>query len=119
MEQSDGNQRPLRDLCEEIKTRIDYRSFYFRYCPEARLSGLRFRTQCPIPAHGHSGKGSPSLSIDLRRGLFHCFSRDEGGDAIRFYELMHGVSFVAAAQAMARDLGVGVSAQRSRLRAAR
>jgi DNA primase len=113
MEQSDGNQRPLRDLCEEIKNCIDYRSFYFRYCPEARLSGLRFRTQCPIPAHAHSGKGNPSLSIDLRRGLFHCFSRDEGGDAIRFYELMHGVSFVRAAQAMARELGIGVSAQRS------
>jgi DNA primase len=113
MEQSDGNKRPLRNLCEEIRNRIDYRSFYFRYCQEARLSGLRFRTQCPIPAHAHSGKGNPSLSIDLRRGLFHCFSRDEGGDAIRFYELMHGVSFVRAAQAMARELGIGASAQRS------
>ncbi|MGB7922747.1 MAG: toprim domain-containing protein [Pyrinomonadaceae bacterium] len=113
MEQSDGQRKPLRDLCEEIKTRIDYRSFYFRYCHDARLSGLRFRTQCPIPAHAHSGKGSPSLSIDLGRGLFHCFSRDEGGDAIRFYELMHGVPFVRAAQEMARELGLSLTAQRS------
>jgi DNA primase len=113
MEQSDGQRKPLRDLCEEIKHRLDYRSFYFRYCPEARLSGLRFRTQCPIPAHAHSGKGSPSLSIDLGRGLFHCFSRDEGGDAIRFYELMHGVPFVRAAHEMARELGLGITAQRS------
>jgi DNA primase len=43
----------------------------------------------------------------LRRGLFHCFSRDEGGDAIRFYELMHGVSFAEAVRGLARDLGIG------------
>jgi DNA primase len=106
MEQSSGNRRPLRDLCEEIKARIDYRSFYLRYCHEARTSGVRSRTQCPIPSHAHSGTGSPSLSIDLQRGLFHCFSRDEGGDAIRFYELMHGVPFVRAVQEIARDLGI-------------
>ena len=113
MEQTDGNRRPLRDLCEEIKHRIDYRSFYLRYCHEARASGLNFRTQCPIPAHAHSGTGNPSLSIDLRRGLFHCFSRDEGGDAIRFYELMHGVPFVRAVQEIARELGLNTNAQRS------
>ena len=115
MEQTDGNRRPLRDLCEEIKNRLDYRSFYLGYCQEARASGLRFRTHCPIPAHAHSGKGHPSLSIDLRRGLFHCFSRDEGGDAIRFYELMHDVPFVRAVQEIARELGLGINAQRSLL----
>jgi DNA primase len=113
MEQTDGNRRPLRDLCEEIKNHLDYRSFYLRYCQEARASGLRFRTQCPIPAHGHSGQGNPSLSIDLRRGLFHCFSRDEGGDAIRFYELMHGVSFIGAVQEMARELSLSTNGQRT------
>lgn len=78
------------------------------------MSGVRFHSQCPIPAHAHSGKGSPSLSIDIQRGLFHCFSRDEGGDAIRFYELMNGVGFVRAVQEMARDLGItGTAAQRS------
>ena len=114
MAQTDGNRRPLRDLCEEIKHRLDYRSFYLRYCPEARASsGLRFRTQCPIPSHAHSGQGNPSLSIDLRRGLFHCFSRDEGGDAIRFYELMHNVPFVRAVQEIARELGLNANSQRS------
>jgi DNA primase len=113
MEQSSGNRRLLRELCEEIKNRIDYHSFYLRYCQEVRASGLRFRTQCPIPTHAHSGKGNPSLSIDLRRGLFHCFSRDEGGDAIRFYELMHGVSFVRAVREMTRELGLSATGQHS------
>ncbi|HEV7842388.1 MAG TPA: CHC2 zinc finger domain-containing protein, partial [Pyrinomonadaceae bacterium] len=107
MEQRGQTSAGLRELCEEVKARIDYRSFYLRYCQEGRASGARVHTLCPIPAHAHSGKGSPSLSIDLRRGLFHCFSRDEGGDAIRFYELMHNVSFSRAVREIARDLGLG------------
>ena len=77
----------LRELRDEIKRRIDYRSFYLQYLrgDAPPQSGLRCHALCPIPAHGHSGKGSPSLSLDLQRGLFHCFSRDEGGDAFRFY----------------------------------
>jgi DNA primase len=107
MEQRGRNKERLRQLCEEIKSRLDYRSFYQHYCPEAaRTSGQRLHTQCPIPAHAHSGKGSPSLSVDLARGLFHCFSRDDGGDAIRFYELMHAASFARAVKEMAHELGL-------------
>jgi DNA primase catalytic core len=113
MEHAGRNLKRLRELSEEIKSRIDYRSFYLRYCPDARMSGARMQTLCPIPTHSHSGKGHPSLSIDLQRGLFHCFSRDEGGDAIRFYELMRGVSFSQAVREMASELGVGTTAQRS------
>jgi DNA primase catalytic core len=113
MEQKERNLKRLRELSEEIKSRIDYRSFYLRYCPDARMSGARMQTLCPIPTHSHSGKGHPSLSIDLQRGLFHCFSRDEGGDAIRFYELMRGVSFSQAVREMATELGVGTSVERS------
>jgi DNA primase len=113
MEQRGRNKERLRRLCEEIKSRLDYRSFYQHYCPEAmRAASPRLHAHCPIPAHAHSGKGSPSLSIDLARGLFHCFSRDEGGDSIRFYELMHGATFARAVREMAHELGLD-DAQRS------
>jgi DNA primase len=102
----------LRQLSDEVKSRLDYRSFYLRYCPDARPSGSRMQTLCPIPAHGHSGKGHPSLSVDLQRGLFHCFSRDEGGDAIRFYELMRAVPFSRAVREMAVELGMGADGRR-------
>lgn len=113
MEQAGRNLERLRQLSEEIKSRLDYRSFYLRYCADARTSGSRLQTLCPIPTHAHSGRGHPSLSIDLQRGLFHCFSRDEGGDAIRFYELMRNVSFSQAVRELADDLGIGASGQRS------
>ena len=107
MEQAGRNLKRLRQLSEEIKSRLDYRSFYLGFCPDARPTGSRAQTLCPIPAHGHSGKGHPSLSIDLQRGLFHCFSRDEGGDAIRFYELMRNVPFSRAVSELAGELGIG------------
>jgi DNA primase len=109
-----GTPDELRELRDEIRRRIDYRSFFLRYCPGAKPTGTRLHTHCPIPAHGHSGKGSPSLSIDLSRGLFHCFSRGAGGDAFEFYERMHGVSFAQAVSRMARDLGIEDSRGRRR-----
>jgi DNA primase len=108
-----GRER-LLILRDAIKRVIDYRTFYLRYCPHAHPAGGRLQTLCPIPAHAHSGKGQPSLSVDLTRGLFHCFSRDEGGDAIRFYELMHEVKFGRAVLELAREFGLtGRSLSRS------
>ncbi|HEY0379330.1 MAG TPA: CHC2 zinc finger domain-containing protein [Pyrinomonadaceae bacterium] len=111
MEQAGRNLERLRRLSDEVKSRLDYRSFYLGFCPDARASGARMQTLCPIPAHAHSGKGHPSLSVDLQRGLFHCFSRDEGGDAIRFYELMRNVPFSRAVRELAAALGLGGGAQ--------
>jgi DNA primase len=99
-------------LRDEIKARIDYRAFFSRYVVQARQSSsVRWQAMCPIASHAHTGTGHPSLSVDLARGLFHCFSREEGGDAIRFYELMHGVSFARAVREMARELGIEDSSQ--------
>src|SRR5687768_4318932 len=106
MRKEGGAPEKLRELRDEVKRSIDYRSFYLRYCPDARASGARLQSLCPIPSHAHSGKGHPSLSIDLQQGLFNCFSRDEGGDAITFYELMHGVTFARAVKELARELGL-------------
>ncbi len=106
MRKGGGAAEKLRELRDEVKRRVDYRSFYLRYCPGARASGARLHARCPIPSHAHSGRGHPSLSIDLQQGLFNCFSREEGGDAITFYELMHGVTFARAVGELARELGL-------------
>ena len=89
-----------------IKGRVDYSRAFLQHFPGARVRNHRVQVICPIPSHGHSGRGHPSLSIDLQRGLFHCFSRDEGGDLIRFYELMNGISFPHAVRLLATDLGL-------------
>src|SRR3954451_2324663 len=96
----------LRRLIQLIKSRVDYSRAFLQHFPGARVRNNRVQVICPIPSHGHSGRGHPSLSIDLQRGLFHCFSRDEGGDLIRFYELMNGTSFPHAVRRLATDLGI-------------
>ncbi|MDQ3817249.1 MAG: CHC2 zinc finger domain-containing protein, partial [Acidobacteriota bacterium] len=103
---SDGPTERLRALRDQVKQRMDYRSFYMRYCPDARSTGSRLHGLCPIPSHAHSGQGHPSLSVDLQQGLFNCFSRGEGGDAITFYERMHNVTFGRAVRELARELGL-------------
>lgn len=113
MERESEARRRLWLLRDEIKQRVDYRSFYNHYCINARFSGTHLHAQCPILAHAHSGRGSPSLSVDLHRGLFHCFSRNEGGDCIRFYQLIHNASFSRAVREMARELGVSSTRQQS------
>lgn len=118
-QQSETTPDELRRLRDRVKRRIDYRSFYLRYCPEARQTGARLLSLCPIPSHAHSGKGHASLSIDIKQGLFNCFSRNEGGDAFTFYELMHGVGFARAVREMARDLGVAGSRSGARTSPAR
>lgn len=100
------NAKRWPELRDAIKSRLNYKEFFLRYCPAARISGMRLYSRCPIPSHNHSGLGRPSLSVDLARGLFHCFSRGEGGDAIRFYELMHNLSFAEAVRELSRDLGL-------------
>lgn len=106
-----GSPQPsLRALREELKSRLDYHSFFLRYCPEAQITGSRLKSRCPIPAHQHTGSGKESLSVDLQRGLYHCFSRADGGDAIRFYEQMHGVTFAQAVALIAADLNLQRSA---------
>lgn len=102
----------LRLLCEEIKSVIDYQTFYANYAKGTRISGGRLQGLCPIPSHTHSGTGQPGFSVDLARGLFHCFSRDEGGDVFRFYQLMHGVSFSRAVRELAAQLGVNSNPRR-------
>ncbi len=106
MADGDAQRERLLNLRDEIKRVIDYRSFYLRYLRDARQTGTRLHAYCPLPSHAHSGKGHPSLSVDLQQGLFNCFSRDEGGDCITFYELMHGTSFSRAVREMARELGL-------------
>lgn len=98
--------KELRALCDEVKRHLDHRTFYLSFCPEAQISGTQLKASCPIPEHQHTGSGRPSLSVDLNRGLYHCFSRSDGGDVIRFYEQMKGVSFTQAVYQMAAQLGL-------------
>lgn len=106
MNQTGEQRERWRRLSDAVKARLDYRAFYARFCHLPARSGARVRAHCPLPNHAHSGEGKPSLSIDLHNGLFHCFSRDEGGDAISFYALLHNLTPGQALARLARELNI-------------
>src|SRR5256885_2387840 len=109
-----------RDLARYVKSQIDIRSFFGRYVSDLPAAGAKAHARCPIPSHKHQGKGSPELSLDLDRGLFHCFGRDEGGDIFRFYELMHGVPFQEAVVSLGSYAGFeGVRTKAVRIKSPR
>ena len=86
----------LTELRRLLKDFRQYVELYLQFFPGARVVKDRLLVHCSIPSHGHSGRGQAGLSIDLTRGLFHCFSRDDGGDVFKFYMLIHGISFAEA-----------------------
>lgn len=62
--------------------------------------GVRFRGRKgsgPCPACGGSTR-STRFSVDLERGLFHCFVSGEGGDAIKLVQYVEGADFLGAVE---------------------
>ena len=65
---------------------------------QARPIGFgRFLGLCPLHADH-----KPSLVVDPKQNLFHCYGCRRGGDVIRFVELYHEVDFLQAV-ALLRD----------------
>ena len=59
-----------------------------------RRYGSRARGVCPI----HPKAKNQNLSMDLNRGLAHCFSCGWSGDVIDFVKAVDGVDFLEAAE---------------------
>ena len=60
---------------------------------------------CPF----HQEK-TPSLHLDIARGLYHCFGCGKGGDVFRFVEETQGLDFNEAVELLARQAGLQIEA---------
>ena len=60
---------------------------------------------CPF----HQEK-TPSLHLDIARGLYHCFGCGKGGDVFRFVEETQGLDFNEAVELLARQAGIQIEA---------
>jgi hypothetical protein len=70
-------------------------SFFRANLRKFRARGRKATALCPFHPDHH-----PSLSIDLDRGLFFCFTCNVGGDVISFVMLRDGVSSKVAAKSL-------------------
>lgn len=66
-----------------------------------KKSGRTYKAICPF----HQEK-TPSLSIDVAQGLYHCFGCGAGGDVFRFVQETQGLDFTEAVEYLAAQVGV-------------
>jgi DNA primase len=68
-----------------------------------RKRGRTFTAICPF----HQEK-TPSLSIDVGQGLYHCFGCQAGGDVFKFVQETQGLDFSEAVEQLAARAGIAL-----------
>ena len=94
----------LPDQKAQILDRLSFEGFYTRELQNLKpTSGDNVQALCPF----HDDK-NPSLSINLKTGLYKCFACDAAGDVFSFYMRRHGCDFKEALAALGQQAGVEV-----------
>lgn len=114
-----GEARARIDV-ETLKRRVSIVDAVQAFCPgiHLRRQGREFVALSPFKA-----ERMPSFTVDPHRNVFYCFATDQGGDPIRFVEILEACDFATAARRLAeRVLGevpeTAEDAARARERAA-
>lgn len=76
---------------ERIKQSVDLVALIESRGIKLKKTGKSYKARCPF----HEEQ-TPSFTVTPSKGLWHCFGCGKGGDAIRFIELLEGVSFPEA-----------------------
>jgi AAA domain/CHC2 zinc finger len=88
--------------------RGDFRTFYKKYIPSIKSGGEdEYMANCPLPEHVDA---NPSFTFNSKTGKFHCHGCGKGGDFLRFYGEMKGLStksdFPLILKSIADDFGI-------------
>ncbi len=86
---------------EDIRSRIDLSELIESYGHRVKRVGSRFVCCCPF----HNEK-TPSFSIDVAKGLYHCFGCGESGSVFTFVQKQEGLSYIEAVRKLAERAGV-------------
>ncbi|MPZ53205.1 MAG: DNA primase [Acidimicrobiia bacterium] len=91
-----------RDDIDRVRAAIDLGELVGEVT-KVRRSGRTMMAICPF----HEEK-TPSMSVDVARGLWHCFGCGKGGDVYGFVQEIQGVDFSDAVEVLARRAGIEV-----------
>ena len=92
----------MTDFVKQLKEHINIVDVVGEYV-RLRKTGSNHMGLCPF-----HGERSPSFSVSERKGIYHCFGCQRGGDAISFIQEVQGVSFHEAVRTLATRTGVKV-----------
>lgn len=90
------------DLKAQILERLNFESFYRQELP-GLTNGRGDEVQSLCPFHEDS---APSLSVNLKSGVFYCHGCQAKGDVFTFYQKRHDCDFKGALAALAQFAGV-------------
>src|SRR6266851_1830292 len=85
---------------ENLKARTDLLALVKSRGIALKKRGGQYVARCPF----HEEK-TPSFAVTPAKGLWHCLGCNQGGDAIRFVELIDQVSFRAAFEQLSQRVG--------------
>ena len=91
-----------QDKIEEVRARADLVEIIGAHV-QLRRSGRNFTGLCPF----HNEK-TPSFSVNVERGFFHCFGCGAGGSVFDFVMRMDALTFPEAMQMLARRYGIAL-----------
>ena len=92
---------------EKILSKINYRNFYQSLVPSLKENGNNKATGlCPF----HDDH-NPSLSLNLEKGFYNCFSCGNRGDIFKFYQDFKKVDFKTALKEIAEMQGISGTTQ--------
>lgn len=90
------------DRKEQILRRLNFEAFYRGELQDLKPArGDEVLALCPF--HDDT---NPSLSINLKTGLFNCFACEAKGDVFAFYQRRHGCDFKTALNELGQMAGV-------------
>lgn len=89
-----------QEILDEIVARCDIVSVVNEYVPLKRR-GSNYQGLCPF----HNEK-TPSFSVSPSKQIFHCFGCGKGGNVFKFVMEIEGISFVEAAEKLAKRAGI-------------
>jgi len=98
---------------ETILDRLDKRAFYSSALPSLKVyASDTGQALCPFHDDKH-----PSLSVNLKTGIFKCFGCGENGSLFDFYMKRHDVDYRTAFNALADEAGLTVDTTREIVKA--
>jgi DNA primase (bacterial type) len=88
------------DAVQQIKERLDIVEVIGQYV-ELKPAGKSLKGKSPF-----TNERTPSFYVSPDRGMYYCFSTNQGGDVFTFIETIEGVDFKGALKILADKAGV-------------
>ena len=103
----------MSDAVQQIKDRLNILDVVGRYV-ELHKAGKHFKGKSPF-----SNERTPSFHVSPERGMYYCFSTNQGGDIFTFIQKMEGVEFKDALRQLAEEANVELTEQSPEARSVR